>query len=125
MNRPSAKSEPLNRNTSASPISRRGAAVACGARSGRGGGYYDAFVDRYFGRCEASGYEPPPLVALAFSAQVLPAGEVPMARWDRRVDALATADGVLGCGSKIGEAIASGSRWRGAGEGWDCEVLAS
>lgn len=93
---------------------------SAGARCGRGGGYYDAFVDRYFGRCEASGYEPPPLVALAFSAQVLPAGEVPMARWDRRVDALATADGVLGCGSKIGEAIASGSRWRGAGEGWDC-----
>ena len=30
--------------------------------------------------------EPPPLVALAFGAQVLPAGRRPMARWDRRVD---------------------------------------
>ena len=90
-----------------------------GARCGRGGGYYDAFVDRYSSRCVASGYEPPPLVALAFSAQVLPAGEVPMARYDKRVDAIATADGVLGCGSLLGEAVASGSRWRGAGEGWE------
>ena len=34
-------------------------------------------------------------------------------------------DGVLGAPPRHREAIASGSRWRGAGEGWDCEVLAS
>lgn len=90
-----------------------------GARCGRGGGYYDAFVDRYFSRCVAAGYEPPPLVALAFSAQVLPAGEVPMASYDRGVDAIATVHGVLGCGSAMGDAVASGSGWRGAGEGWE------
>ena len=92
---------------------------ASGARCGRGGGYYDAFVDRYFSRCVAAGYEPPPLVALAFSAQVLGVGEVPMARYDKRVDAIATVNGVLGCGSPMGDAVASGSRWRGAGEGWE------
>ena len=54
--------------------------------------------------------EPPPLVALAFSSQVLPVGEVPMARWDQRVDALATADGVFGCGSSVGDAVSSGAR---------------
>ena len=90
-----------------------------GARCGRGGGYYDAFVDRYFSRCVAAGHEPPPLVALAFGSQVLPVGEIPMARWDRRVDALATADGVFSCGSSVGGAVSLGARWRGAGEGWE------
>jgi 5-formyltetrahydrofolate cyclo-ligase len=90
-----------------------------GNRCGRGGGYYDAFISRYFEKCEQEfGLQPPPLVALAYSAQVLPPGDVPMAAYDRKVDAIATKDGVLAC-TPLGEKVSSGSGWMGPGLGWD------
>ena len=64
-----------------------------GARLGRGGGFYDAFLERYARTCDAAGWPRPPAVALAFDAQILDAGEVPVGRADRAVDALVTARG--------------------------------
>ena len=75
-----------------------------GNRLGRGGGFYDAFIARYWARCEARGWAPPPTLALAYTQQVLAAGDVPMDPHDRPVDALATPDGIVGCtpvGSKL------------------------
>jgi 5-formyltetrahydrofolate cyclo-ligase len=70
---------------------------AAGNRLGRGGGFYDAFIQRYWARCEARGWTPPPTLALAYAEQVLEVGDVPMDPHDRPVDALATPDGVAGC----------------------------
>ena len=69
-----------------------------GARLGRGGGFYDAFLDRYARACDENGWPRPPAVALAFDAQVLASGQVPVGSADRNVDALVTArGGVAAC----------------------------
>jgi hypothetical protein len=41
-----------------------------------------------------------------------------MAAYDRKVDAIATKDGVLAC-TPLGEKVSSGSGWMGPGLGWD------
>jgi 5-formyltetrahydrofolate cyclo-ligase len=69
-----------------------------GARLGRGGGFYDAFLERYKRKCEDAGWQTPPAVALAFDVQILEEGKVPVGSSDRNVDALVTArHGVLVC----------------------------
>lgn len=69
-----------------------------GARLGRGGGFYDAFLERYARACDENGWPRPPAVALAFDAQVLASGQVPVGSADRNVDALVTArGGVAAC----------------------------
>ena len=66
-----------------------------GARLGRGGGFYDAFLERYARACDENGWARPPAVALAFDAQVLASGQVPVGSADRNVDALVTAAAAL------------------------------
>lgn len=68
-----------------------------GRRLGRGGGFYDAFLERYEAKCASRGWTRPPFVALAYDAQMLEPGAVPAGARDRDVDALATADGIVAC----------------------------
>jgi len=69
-----------------------------GARLGRGGGFYDAWLERYFKKCDDKSWVRPPTLALAYDAQILSPGTVPMSAFDQYVDALCTADaGVLVC----------------------------
>ncbi|GMH33492.1 hypothetical protein BSKO_01326 [Bryopsis sp. KO-2023] len=62
-------------------------------RLGRGGGYYDAFVSRTLETAKSKGWSPPVLVALAFKCQLQ--DSIPMGVDDRRVDLLATQDGLF------------------------------
>ncbi|KAF5842971.1 hypothetical protein DUNSADRAFT_3564 [Dunaliella salina] len=64
-----------------------------GNRLGRGGGYYDKALERLAQRAQGLGREPPLLVGLAYSCQVVP--EVPVDEHDKKVDVLVTANGVL------------------------------
>jgi len=66
-----------------------------GHRLGRGGGYYDAFVEGALGAARGRGWARPLLVGLAFRAQVVPG--IPVDAHDRRVDVLVTADGAVAC----------------------------
>ncbi|EIE18577.1 5-Formyltetrahydrofolate cycloligase [Coccomyxa subellipsoidea C-169] len=69
-----------------------------GRRCGRGGGYYDKFLARCQQRAQQHGWDPPLLVALAFRAQMV--GAVPMCPYDRSVDIIVTADGMLSCSTR-------------------------
>lgn len=69
-----------------------------GHRLGRGGGYYDSFINKCKQRAEAKGWDPPLLVALAFEAQMV--DTVPTAAHDIDVDILITASNVFGCSSR-------------------------
>uniref|UniRef100_A0A7S3QMQ1 5-formyltetrahydrofolate cyclo-ligase n=1 Tax=Dunaliella tertiolecta TaxID=3047 RepID=A0A7S3QMQ1_DUNTE len=64
-----------------------------GNRLGRGGGYYDKALERLMQRAQDLGREPPLLVGLAYSCQVVP--EVPVDKHDKKVDVLVTAAGVI------------------------------
>ncbi|KAK9902126.1 hypothetical protein WJX75_005309 [Coccomyxa subellipsoidea] len=66
-----------------------------GRRCGRGGGYYDKFLARCQQRAQQCGWDPPLLVALAYRAQMVEA--VPMCPYDKSVDVVVTADGMLFC----------------------------
>ena len=68
-----------------------------GRRLGRGGGFYDAFLERYEAKCATRGWTKPPFVALAYDAQMLEPGVVPAGAHDRDVDAIATAKGIVTC----------------------------
>ena len=91
---------------------------ATGARLGRGGGYYDAWAARARAgaeeRAPGGGGRPPLLVALAFRAQVVESGGVPLGATDVCVDAVVTADGLVACSQRGREAMAGG---RGGGGG--------
>jgi len=84
--------------------------TAKGARLGRGGGYYDAWVTKSASRVSGPG-RAPLLVALAFRAQCVDG--VPSGPDDVPVDAIATADGIVAC-SERGRA-ALGQRGGGGG----------
>lgn len=66
---------------------------AGGRRLGRGGGYYDAFLEQYLRAARDAGRRRPLLVALAYSAQVIDA--VPVEAHDIAVDVLVTGTGVF------------------------------
>ena len=68
-----------------------------GERLGRGGGFYDAWIDRYFRKCDEKGWAKPPLLALAYRAQILGKGKVPAGKLDQKVDALCTNEGITVC----------------------------
>ncbi|KAI7841249.1 hypothetical protein COHA_005086 [Chlorella ohadii] len=85
-----------------------------GRRLGRGGGYYDKFIEAARAHATARGWEPPLLVALAFRAQMV--GEVPVQPHDVGIDAIITADEVIAC-SPAGAAALGGSGSGGGGSG--------
>lgn len=64
-----------------------------GKRLGRGGGYYDRFIEAYRDKARSRGWEHPLLVGLAYKVQVV--GEekgVPAEQHDVAVDVLITED---------------------------------
>lgn len=65
-----------------------------GRRLGRGGGYYDRFIQAYKDKARSNGWEPPLLVGLAYKVQVLEGGQVPAEKHDALVDVLITEDQV-------------------------------
>uniref|UniRef100_A0A383V9D9 5-formyltetrahydrofolate cyclo-ligase n=1 Tax=Tetradesmus obliquus TaxID=3088 RepID=A0A383V9D9_TETOB len=69
-----------------------------GGRLGRGGGYYDKMVHALDARAQQHGWQPPWLVALAFSQQLVQ--QVPTSHHDRDVDVLAMPTGLLRCSSR-------------------------
>lgn len=64
-----------------------------GRRLGRGGGYYDVFLERCHERARANGWPPLRTVALAYRAQLVE--RVPTSENDAPVDAIVTADGFV------------------------------
>ena len=82
--------------------------VATGARLGRGGGYYDAWVTKSTSRAPggAGPGRAPLLVALAFRAQCVEG--VPAGPEDVPVDAFVTADGVVACSERGRAALRGG-----------------
>ncbi|KAF6259827.1 5-Formyltetrahydrofolate cycloligase [Scenedesmus sp. NREL 46B-D3] len=85
-----------------------------GRRLGRGGGersagmlvrYYDKMVLELDLRAQQNGWQPPLLVALAFSQQLVQ--QVPTSRHDRDVDVLATPTGLVRCSSRAQQYLRS------------------
>jgi len=66
--------------------------------------YYDKFVRGLGDRAAAQGWSSPLLVALAFSEQLRGADGIPMGAHDRRVDAVATPEGLLLCSAAARQA---------------------
>ena len=66
-----------------------------GHRLGRGGGYYDKFIDACHHLAASQGRPPPLLLALAYSVQMVET--VPVADNDEDVDLIVMAEGVLRC----------------------------
>ncbi|XP_057820104.2 5-formyltetrahydrofolate cyclo-ligase, mitochondrial isoform X2 [Cryptomeria japonica] len=65
-----------------------------GRRLGRGGGYYDRFIKRYLELAGKRGWQPPLLVALAYSTQILDEA-IPVSALDVPVDAIVSPSGVI------------------------------
>ncbi|BBM98474.1 hypothetical protein Mp_1g13800 [Marchantia polymorpha subsp. ruderalis] len=65
-----------------------------GRRCGRGGGYYDVFLQKYLQLVKDKNWKQPLLVAIAYSVQVVE-DPVPVGETDIPVDALVLSSGVL------------------------------
>jgi len=65
-----------------------------GGRLGRGGGYYDLFLQNYLLLAKDKGWKQPWLVALAYNVQIQE-DLVPMTSTDINIDALVSCDGIL------------------------------
>lgn len=65
-----------------------------GRRLGRGGGYYDLFLKNYLELAGKRGWQPPLLVALTYSTQILDE-PIPVSPHDVLVDALVSPSGVF------------------------------
>ena len=63
---------------------------ARGRRLGRGGGYYDAFLEKYEAAAVATRRPPPLVVALAYECQFIGDRDVPVDAHDRLVDVIVT-----------------------------------
>jgi len=65
---------------------------ASGRRLGRGGGYYDRFIENVRRECRAVGESPPSFIGCAYPEQVVPA--LPWDDHDAVLDGLVTEDGL-------------------------------
>jgi 5-formyltetrahydrofolate cyclo-ligase len=63
---------------------------ARGRRLGRGGGYYDAFLEKYEAAAVAMRRPPPLVIALAYNCQFIGDRDVPVDAHDRLVDVIVT-----------------------------------
>ncbi|KAK7411501.1 hypothetical protein VNO78_02935 [Psophocarpus tetragonolobus] len=66
-----------------------------GRRLGRGGGYYDTFLQNYQDLAKTRNWKQPLLVALSYSEQILDEGVIPITSSDLPVDALVSPQGVI------------------------------
>lgn len=66
-----------------------------GRRLGRGGGYYDTFLTKYRELAKEQNWEPPLLVALSYSVQIVEDGVIPVTPNDVPVDALVSPKGFI------------------------------
>lgn len=70
-----------------------------GKRLGRGGGYYDVFLQNYLKLAESKGWKRPVLIAMSYEAQIR--DSIPADKTDQLVDGLVTVDGLLTFGDQI------------------------
>ncbi|XP_019420075.1 PREDICTED: 5-formyltetrahydrofolate cyclo-ligase, mitochondrial-like isoform X2 [Lupinus angustifolius] len=66
-----------------------------GRRIGRGGGYYDTFLENYQELAKTRNWKQPLLVALSYSEQILEEGVIPITSSDVPIDALVSPEGVI------------------------------
>ncbi|KAF1870832.1 hypothetical protein Lal_00030142 [Lupinus albus] len=66
-----------------------------GRRIGRGGGYYDTFLENYQELAKKRNWKQPLLVALSYSEQILEEGVIPITPSDVPIDALVSPEGVI------------------------------
>ncbi|URE14686.1 5-formyltetrahydrofolate cyclo-ligase family [Musa troglodytarum] len=66
-----------------------------GRRLGRGGGYYDVFLQKYEELANQQKWKQPLRVALAYPVQIVDGDLIPMTVTDVPVDAVVSADGVI------------------------------
>ncbi|XP_019429382.1 PREDICTED: 5-formyltetrahydrofolate cyclo-ligase, mitochondrial-like isoform X2 [Lupinus angustifolius] len=66
-----------------------------GRRLGRGGGYYDTFLENYQDLAKTRNWKQPLLVALSYSEQILEEGVIPITPSDVPIDALVSPEGVI------------------------------
>ncbi|KAG9441018.1 hypothetical protein H6P81_016872 [Aristolochia fimbriata] len=76
-----------------------------GRRLGRGGGYYDAFLNKYKELVTKQKWKQPLLVALAYSVQIMEEGVIPVTAQDVPIDALVSPDGVIPISSAAKERL--------------------
>ncbi|GAB4822645.1 hypothetical protein N2152v2_009691 [Parachlorella kessleri] len=69
-----------------------------GHRLGRGGGYYDKFIEGCWQRAVEKRWDPPLLIALSYRAQLVE--RVPIDPHDLPVDVIVTADEVIRCSQR-------------------------
>jgi len=77
-----------------------------GGRLGRGGGYYDLFLENYLLLAKDKGWRPPLLVALSYSVQIQDEA-VPVDSTDVNIDALVSSTGVLSFSQQAREKMRS------------------
>lgn len=77
-----------------------------GGRLGRGGGYYDVFLQNYLLLAKDKGWKSPLLVALAYSPQIRD-DPVPVDPTDVNIDALLSCNGILTFNSEAEEQIST------------------
>jgi 5-formyltetrahydrofolate cyclo-ligase len=70
-----------------------------GKRLGRGGGYYDVFLQKYLRLVELKGWRRPFLIAMSYKAQIQ--DTIPADETDQLVDGLMTAEGLLKFNSQL------------------------
>ncbi|KAG0479036.1 hypothetical protein HPP92_013755 [Vanilla planifolia] len=66
-----------------------------GHRLGRGGGYYDVFLQKYQELAKEREWKQPLRVALTYSAQIMEENVIPVTPTDLPVDALVSPSGVI------------------------------
>ncbi|XP_068645493.1 5-formyltetrahydrofolate cyclo-ligase, mitochondrial-like [Aristolochia californica] len=66
-----------------------------GSRLGRGGGYYDAFLNKYKELVTKKKWKQPLIVALSYSVQIMEEALIPVTAQDVPVDALVSPEGVI------------------------------
>ncbi|GAA0162469.1 ligase [Lithospermum erythrorhizon] len=66
-----------------------------GRRLGRGGGYYDTFLERYQELAKRQNWKQPLLIALSYSEQIMDEGVIPTTPNDVPIDALVLPSGVI------------------------------
>ncbi|ONK74888.1 uncharacterized protein A4U43_C03F11150 [Asparagus officinalis] len=87
-----------------------------GGRLGRGGGYYDVFLQKYKELAMERKWKQPLLIALAYSLQIVDENVIPMTPTDVPIDALVSPSGVIPISSAAREEMCDSDKLSGNGE---------